>query len=169
MRKIRSSFRPESGVTLDNGQQTQGRFFGRYALVAMNGASLPTAARLDESPYATFVRHCKDGELPYQVCTVTGKPVFYPRVAGPETGSDLEWRISGGRGTVYASTVVFRDGQASHNVALIDLDEGFRMMSRVDGVPPLAVQIGMRVKVRMLQIDGHAAPLPVFFPLEEVR
>ena len=45
------------------------------------------------------------------------------------------------------------------NLALVDLDEGFRMMSRVEGVAPEDVAIGMRVRVRF---DDDA--VPVFEP-----
>ena len=79
----------------------------------------------------------------------TGAAVFFPRVMAPGSGAALEWRVSKGVGTVYATTVVHTKGEAPHNVALIDLDEGFRMMSRVEGIDPMEVKIGMRVRVRM--------------------
>ena len=40
-----------------------------------------------------------------------------------------------GRGVVYATTAVYRRDGEPYNVALVDLEEGFRMMSRVEGVP----------------------------------
>ena len=68
----------------------------------------------------------------------------------PFTGSDrLEWRVSAGLGTVYATTVTHPREGAPYNVALIDCDEGFRLMSRVEDIAPEAVQIGMRVKFRV--------------------
>ncbi len=111
------------------------------------------------SPNATYAAHCARGELAYQVDTSTGAAVFYPRVIAPGTGAALEWRISKGLGTVHATTVVHTKGQPPHNVALIDLDEGFRMMSRVEGIDPMAVRIGMRVRVRM---HPGEPPYPVF-------
>ena len=119
------------------------------------------------SPTAVFADHCRHGELAYQVDTSTGLPVFYPRVVAPGTGAALEWRISAGAGTVYATTVVHNRGAPPHNVALIDLDEGFRMMSRVEGVDPMAVRIGMRVAVRMHPGEGDEAPYPVSAPVED--
>src|SRR5574341_1916891 len=118
------------------------------------------------SPYGTYLEHCRQGELAYQVSTADGKAVFYPRVAAPGTGrTDLEWRVSKGFGTVYATTVVYYKNEPPLNVALIDLDEGFRMMSRVEGVDPLQVKIGMRVKVKMLPGDDKQPPYPVFTPI----
>jgi len=120
---------------------------------------------LKQSPYGTFLAHVKKGELAYQVCTDDGKPVFYPRAVNPVTGSsNLEWRVSRGLGTVYATTVVHSKGENPYNVAMIDLDEGFRMMSRVEDIDPMQVKIGMRVKVRMHPGDDKQPPYPVFTP-----
>ena len=88
------------------------------------------------APADHFAEHCARGELAYQV-DAAGRPVFHPRV-GP-----YEWRVSAGLGTVYATTTVRRRGEEPHDVSLIDLDEGFRMMSTVRG----GGEIGMRVRV----------------------
>ena len=92
--------------------------------------------------------------------------VFYPRVAEPRTGAtDLEWVEASGNGTVYATTVVRqRPPTPNYNVALIDLAEGPRMMSRVEGIDPEAVRIGMTVKARIAR-DGEAF-IVVFDPVE---
>jgi uncharacterized OB-fold protein len=99
--------------------------------------------------------------LAYQV-TEDGKPVFYPRVASPETGGALTWRVSKGLGTVYSTTVIYNRNEAPFNVALIDMDEGFRLMSRVEDIDPMAVKIGMRVKFRTHAGDDKQPPYPVF-------
>ena len=120
---------------------------------------------MKQSPYGTFLEHCKKGELAYQVSTDDGKAVFYPRVVAPGSGSThLEWRVSKGLGTVYSTTVVYYKDEKPLNVTLIDLDEGFRMMSRVEDIDPLAVKIGMRVKVRIHPGDEKQPPYPVFTP-----
>jgi hypothetical protein len=78
--------------------------------------------------------------------------VFYPRVLCPHCGSErLEWVAPSGRGTVYSTTIVRRkpaDG-GDYNVCLVDLAEGPRMLSRVAGVAPEEVRIGMAVKARI--------------------
>lgn len=90
----------------------------------------------------------------------SGRHTFYPRVAIPGTGErDLEWVEANGGGTVYAITVN-RTREGAYNIALIDLDEGPRMMSRVEGVE--TAPIGTRVRARIIQEDG--APLVVFEP-----
>jgi uncharacterized OB-fold protein len=50
----------------------------------------------------------------------------------------------------------------SYNVALIDLDEGVRMLSCVEGVEPDAVHIGMPVQAKI--VYRNDAPLLVFEP-----
>ena len=121
-----------------------------------------------QSPLGRYLEHCRKGELAYQVCTDDNTPVFYPRAVAPTTGStNLEWRISKGLGTVYATTVVSAaKDQPPHNVALIDVDEGYRMMSRVEDIDPMQVRIGMRVKVRFHPGDEKQPPYPVFVPAE---
>ena len=119
------------------------------------------------SPLATYIAHLKRGELGYQFSPSLGKAVFYPRVIAPFTGeADLEWRTSKGLGTVHATTVVHPQQGDPYNVCLIDVDEGFRMMSRVEEIPPAAVKIGMRVKFRVHTPEGDEDPYPVFTPVE---
>jgi uncharacterized protein len=123
--------------------------------------------RISQSPLAVYQQHLDRGEFAYQWSPEANRAVFYPRVICPYTGSErLEWRASGGLGTVYATTVTHpRDG-APYNVALIDVDEGFRLMSRVEDIAPEAVRIGMRVKFRVHRPDGDEEPYPVFTPAE---
>ena len=117
------------------------------------------------SPLGEYLAHLEQGELAYQFSLEANAAIFYPRVICPITGSDkLEWRISKGMGTVHATTVVFPQKGDPYNVALIDMDEGFRLMSRVEDIPPLDVRIGMRVKFRVCPANGDEPPCPVFAP-----
>lgn len=121
----------------------------------------------DEAPLKTYVDHLERGELAYQFSPDAGRAVFYPRVLCPFTGSGrLEWRVSKGLGTVHATTVVHPPAGAPYNVALIDCDEGFRLMSRVEEVAPDKVRIGLRVRFRVHRPGGGEAPYPVFVPTE---
>jgi len=124
-------------------------------------------ANVSISPLTTYIEHLKKGELAYQFSPDANKPVFYPRVICPYTGHDnLQWRTSKGMGTVHATTAVFPQQGEPYNVALIDVDEGFRMMSRVEDIPARDVRIGMRVKFRVHQAEGDEPPYPVFAPAE---
>jgi uncharacterized OB-fold protein len=121
------------------------------------------------SPLTTYLAHLEKNELAYQFSPSANAAVFYPRVIAPRTGAaDLEWRVSAGLGTVHATTVVHPQQGEPYNVALIDVDEGFRMMSRVEDIAPTAVKIGMRVKFRVHPAVGEEPPYPVFTPAEGV-
>ena len=125
------------------------------------------AEALAQSPLGAYIDHLKRGELGYQFSPSSQQAVFYPRVIAPQTGaSDLEWRVSKGLGTVHATTVVHVQQGASYNVCLVDIDEGFRMMSRVEDIPPIEVKIGLRVKFRVHTPEGDEDPYPVFTPAE---
>jgi uncharacterized OB-fold protein len=115
-------------------------------------------------PEEEWRAHLAEGRFMIQRSRSTGGWVFYPRVAEPGTGAeDLEWVEASGRGTVHAATIVRRrDPSEDYNVVLVDLAEGPRMMSRIDGAAPYAVAIGMAVQARIVtEGDG---PLVVFVP-----
>lgn len=120
------------------------------------------------SAYAVYLEHLRRGELAYQFSRKAGAAVFYPREVSPfDIEETLEWRVSRGLGTVYSTTWVSDRKQGDYNVALIDCDEGFRLMSRVEGVPPAQVRIGMRVRFRPCIPEGEDEdPYPVFEAVE---
>jgi uncharacterized protein len=124
-------------------------------------------ARINESPLAIYQAYLEKGELAYQWSPEANKAVFYPRVICPFTGSNrLEWRVSAGLGTVYATTVTHPREGAPYNVALVDCDEGFRLMSRIEDIVPEAVTIGMRVKFRVHRPEDGDPSYPVFVPVK---
>lgn len=91
-------------------------------------------------------------------CTQCQRHVFTPRELCPHCGaSPLQWVRASGQGSVYSASTVHRkhDAGGNFNVSLIELDEGVRMMSRVDGVAPEAVRIGQRVQAHVAQKDGR--------------
>jgi len=128
--------------------------------------------RVLEAPMHAYQRQLNAGVLAYQYSPAAGRAVFYPRLACPFTGSpQLEWRTSAGLGTVHAVTYLYPKGEAPYNVVLVDVDEGFRMMSRVltpEGVAGDTVRIGDRVRVRIVHKDG-ADSVPFFEPAGGAR
>jgi uncharacterized OB-fold protein len=118
-------------------------------------------------PEQTYFDHLAKGEFMLQHCGACAKVVFYPRAICPHCSADaLEWRSATGRGTVYSTSVVRQRPEKGgvYNVALIDFAEGGRMMSRVDGIAPEAVSIGMAV---VAEIDSTGeTPLVVFRPAD---
>lgn len=127
-----------------------------------------TTADTAESPLTRHRAYLEQGQLGYQV-DEDGRPVFYPRVAAPagHRGA-LRWTTSAGLGTVYATTVIAPKAEAAYNVALIDMDEGFRLMSRVESLPPEQVRIGLRVRLRAQPARSEDGPYPVFEPAAAV-
>jgi len=115
-----------------------------------------------DGPEARYRAFLAEGRFMIQRSATTGRHVFYPRVAVPGTGeTDLEWVAAAGTGTVHATTASrTRDG--AFNIAIVELDEGVRMMSRVEGVAPEDVRIGQRVRARIAEENG--APIVVFDP-----
>ena len=118
------------------------------------------------SPVAISEAAWRDGRLSYP-CTADGTPVWPPRIAAPGTGEPLVWRDSAGLGTVHATTALHARDVPPRNIALIELDEGFRMMSRVERLPGDAIPIGLRVRVQFTDPDEETgARLPIFVPVE---
>jgi hypothetical protein len=112
---------------------------------------------------ARYQAALNEGRFLIQRCNDCNKHVFYPRVVCPHCGgASLAWVEPKGTGTVYSTTTVRRKPEAGgdYDVSLIDLDEGVRMMSRVEGLPPTEVKIGMRVRAKV--IDNKGAGLVVF-------
>jgi uncharacterized OB-fold protein len=94
----------------------------------------------------------EEGRFLIQHCTRCARHRFPPALVCSNCGApNLEWVEASGRGTVYSSTIV-REREGAYNVALIDLAEGARLMSRVEGVPPGDVRIGMSVAARIARM-----------------
>lgn len=119
-------------------------------------------------PDATYFAYLERGDWRIQRCGGCGAHVFQPRVMCPECGLDaFEWVTPSGNGAVHSTTVIRRKPErgGDYNVALIDLAEGVRMMSRVEGVAPGDVCIGMPVTARLAQQDNQT--VVVFDPTSE--
>ena len=117
------------------------------------------------NPEKEYFEHLAAGRFMIQRSRRTGGHVFYPRVAEPGTGAtDLEWVEASGHGTVYSTTVIRQKPPTpNYNLSLIDLAEGPRMMSRVEGIAPEAVKIGMAVRAKV--ITENEQTLVVFEPV----
>ncbi len=119
-------------------------------------------------PAAQWREALQDGRFLLQRSSSSGKCIFPPRVAEPGTGAnDLEWVEASGRGTVYAVTTIrLRPPANPYNVVLVDLDEGPRMMSRVETAGDDPVEIGLRVTAR-IAADGDE-PMVLFAPADDI-
>ena len=103
-------------------------------------------------PEKQYLNRLAAGRFEIQKCAGCARHVFYPRVLCPHCGADqLDWVAPSGRGTVYSTTIVRRkpaDG-GDYNIVLVDLAEGVRLRSRVCGIAPEQVKIGMAVSARV--------------------
>lgn len=130
---------------------------------------MPPAPRPDPETQP-FWDAAREGRLDLQRCEPCGLLVWYPRRRCHRCGSDaLGWETLSGRGTVHAFTVVHRAPDADlvdrvpYVVALVDLDEGARLMTNVVDCDPGDVRVGMPVSVRFRPL-GDTLALPVFGP-----
>lgn len=109
---------------------------------------------------STYYEYCQRGELRIQFCPACQRHIFYPRALCPYClNRSLEWVEASGMGTVYTFTIQhratppFSDEDLPHVIAIIELDESVRMLSRVF-VDPETIVIGMRVKAVFADVKG---------------
>ena len=113
----------------------------------------------------------REHRLVLQHCASCDRPIHYPRVACPHCGgSDLDWRPVSGRGTVYSFTVVVSNAPSAflaempYVVAVIELDEGVRMLSNIVEADPEHLSCDLPVEVVFEELDEHFT-LPKFRPV----
>lgn len=118
---------------------------------------------------APFWRGCEDGRLLTQRCQQCGHRQLPPRYRCPSCDSlDLEWSPTTGSGTIHAVTTVHRgptqDADVPYVLALVDLDDGARLLARVDVADATDAPIGTRVTVGFSPPDDEGRCLPRFTP-----
>ena len=109
----------------------------------------------------------RERRLLVQWCRDCDRPVFYPREVCPTClGVDLEWRESAGTGIVHAITVEHRPqnpmfaDRAPYAIALVDVAEGWRMLTNLVECDPMTVSVGTPVTVTWEPLsDGRNLPL----------
>ncbi len=111
---------------------------------------------------------CREGALRVQRCRDCGSFVFIPQpVCTGCLGSRLAWVESSGRGTLYSYTVVHRpqrpEFEVPYVVAVVELEEGWHMLSNLVGVDPGEVEIGMPLEVSFQEMSAEIT-LPFFRP-----
>lgn len=112
-----------------------------------------------------FWEGCAERELRFQRCGDCDRVQYYPRPFCIGCGSQLlAWAVSSGRGTLYSCAEIIRspspefEALVPYTMALIDLDEGVRMMGHANPV----LCIGARVKATFREHQGRF--LPYFEP-----
>ncbi len=111
------------------------------------------------------------GQLMLQQCSACGQRPFPPHTHCEQCGSaDLAWQAASGKGTIYTYTIsyraphpVFRD-QCPMVIAVVELDEGPRLITNIIECDPDHVAVGMAVEAAFEKIDDSDVVLPVFRP-----
>ena len=137
---------------------------------SISGSEMETSFS-SPGPDAVFAAKLAEGVFEIQKCGSCGTHVFHPRVICPTCGSaDLGWVAPSGRGTVHARTIVRRKPEkgGDYNVVLVDLEEGVRMMARVDGIDNDSLAAGLMVTASVGEGAG-GEPAVVFRPKGEAR
>ena len=119
-----------------------------------------------------FFDGTKKHELVIQRCKDCGKFQFYPRSMCMHCFSEnVEWVKASGKGKVYSFTICARPGNPAfagdvpYNVAIIELDEGVRMMSKVIGCENKDIKCDMPVEV-VFEDASPEITLPYFKPVK---
>jgi hypothetical protein len=112
-----------------------------------------------------FFESAAQGALVVQRCSACGHRQFYPRLLCTACGGEPAWETTSGRGTVHTFTIVRQNAMPPfkdllpYAVAMVELDEGVRMMGNITGCPVEEVKIGLRVEAYAIDCgDGLAVP-----------
>lgn len=121
---------------------------------------MPENLKGSVGPEQQFKNYLSQGKFMIQRSKSLNQFFFHPRVAFPGTGErDLEWVEASGNGIVHSTTCNRRlpEKGGDFNLSLITLEEGPRMMARVEGVEPDKVDIDQKVKARISELNGEPA------------
>lgn len=131
---------------------------------------LPTPAPFVSPETAPFWAAAKVRRLVVPFCTRCNHPIWYPkRFCGACGTLDVEWRQVSGAGEIYSFSQVHR-GEGDYRecrfiLALVDLDEGARLLTNIVDADAADLKIGQRVNV-VFQDAGDDAALPRFTPAQ---
>lgn len=133
----------------------------------MNYPSITHLLNDENKPYFEAT---KDQKLVIQYCSVCHTHQFYPRVFCMNCFSDaVQWVEASGKGKLYSYSVVkktfipeYKD-KVPYIVALIDLEEGVRLMSHMVDIDEGDLFVGMEVSVVFREQIGEYK-LPQFVP-----
>ena len=108
---------------------------------------------LDKRPSIEgFYNHCEKGELMFVECSICGSRFGAPREICAKCGSkEVKWNKSEGEGTLLSYTIIhvpppeFKD-ETPYPVGIVELNEGFRLLSLIKGAILEEIKIGMKLK-----------------------
>jgi uncharacterized protein len=132
-------------------------------------STTPRPTPIIDNLTAEFWKAVADGRLLVQACRDCDALQFYPRghcvrCFGPNVG----WREVSGHGTLHTFSVVYRTPNAEfasdtpYVLAIVDLEEGVRMTSRVVDVEPERVRCDMPLQVVFRKLEDGGPQMPFF-------
>lgn len=110
------------------------------------------------------------GELRIQRCLTCERHYFYPRPNCPRCGGDqVEWVRVSGRATLYSYVINHRpapgfEDEAPYAIAVVELEEGVRMMTNIVGVPNVPEQLPLDMELRVVFERRGDVCVPLFEP-----
>jgi uncharacterized OB-fold protein len=118
-------------------------------------------------PQAQFFEFLQQGRFMLQRIKNSNAYVFFPReFAG--AADDWEWVEASGHGEVYSRTTIRQKPErgGDYCIAIVELAEGPRLMTRILGIPPVDVAIGMQVEAAVETPDWNpqGGPVVTFHP-----
>jgi uncharacterized OB-fold protein len=127
------------------------------------GIPLPRPSQVSQP----FWDGCRSGRLLYQRCLTCGHIVFEPApLCRWCTGQILQWEQSRGQGNVYSWTIAYRPQTEAFTTpyapVIVNLDEGFQMLSNIIDCDTSDLAVGMRVQVEFREVGQMT--LPYFRP-----
>lgn len=126
-------------------------------------SGLPTPAPYVSPETRPFWLAAKEGRFVLPFCTVCERAIWYPKAFCNACGAlSVEWRDASGKATVYSFSAVHRGEGAYREVesfvlALVDLDEGPRVLTNIVDADPGTIEIGQRVQVVFHPASDDAA------------
>jgi hypothetical protein len=92
--------------------------------------------------YPAFWDAARGGRIELQRCDACRQLRYFPAPVCPSClSANSTWEPMSGKGTLYAFTIVHRAPNATaaketpYTIALVELDEGVRVMARLEGAP----------------------------------
>jgi hypothetical protein len=134
---------------------------------------MPGPTPLPTPDTAPYWEGAAAGELRVQQCTTCTRYYFYPRPFCPNCGSaEVVWRVASGRATLVSYVINHRPVPPSDTpvvIALVQLEEGPRMMSNIVGVEPEPANLALDMPLQVTFEQRGEYAIPMFTPAETTR
>ena len=136
----------------------------------MHDAARPKPLPIVTDENRPFWDGCREGKLLLQFCAACQQHQFYPRLYCMQCESDrLRWVEASGRGVIYSYTIIHQNkspdfmADVPYNVAIVQLEEGPRMMSNIVDIDPADLRVDLPVTVVFDPVNDTIS-LPRFRP-----